>query len=125
MYINLSRRFQVIKRWFWLLRGLKKARESLAPKSEGTWDSEVSTGRVVKKLEVLYVPMQKNSICTFAYLTGVGEAQEQAVQFPTFQAFQTAVGEGVVEYLEERQAEFSEVYFPFITFLSIGEPGWE
>lgn len=36
-----------------------------------------------------------------------------------------AVGEGVVEYLEERQAEFSEVYFPFITFLSIGEPDWE
>lgn len=56
-------------------------------------------------------------------MTGVGEAQDQAAQFPTFQASQTysSSGGGVVEYLEERQ-EFSEVYFPFITFLSIREP---
>lgn len=42
MYINSSRRFQIIKRWFRLLRDLKKARENIAPEFEGTWDSDKS-----------------------------------------------------------------------------------
>lgn len=50
-------------------------------------------------------------------------AQEKEAQFSVFQASHTYSSRGGgVGYLEERLTEFSEVYFPFITFPSNGQP---